>query len=162
MQMVREVQHRPAPPSRWPVSATPGGRSAVRSSSGSGRISDEGASRAEGRSDTETPHDLTQVLGTEDGGETIPASRGGHLSVQEASPQSRSSDFRELAGLNQLNQHVPFVIGQYREIAGLTDPNLVARELHLRALAASCGAQQHFPVVHCIHLLPFTIFSRSM
>ena len=36
--------------------------------------------------------------------------------------------------MNQVNQHIPFVRGENREIAGLTDPDVFASELHLRAL----------------------------
>ena len=77
-------------------------------------------------------------------------------------PASRSSDFRELASLDQINEHVPLVVGENREIPGLTDPDLVTRELHFRAGAAAEGAQQYFPVVQWVHLLPFTSSSRSM
>ena len=75
---------------------------------------------------------------------------------------SRSSDFRELASLDQINEHVPLVVGENREIPGLTDPDLVTRELHFRAGAAAEGAQQYFPVVQWVHLLPFKSSSRSM
>src|SRR5712692_7363939 len=77
-------------------------------------------------------------------------------------PARRALELRELACLNQINQHVPLVVGEDREIPFLTDPDLFSRELHFRAGAAPKGAQQHFPVVQCIHLLPFTICSRSM
>ncbi len=77
-------------------------------------------------------------------------------------PASRSSNFRELASLDQVNEHVPLVVGENREIPGFTDPDLVFRELHFRASAAAEGTQQNFLVVQCLHLLPFTIFSRSM
>ena len=91
-------------------------------------------------------------------------SRGEEATHQVAGgpPARRSSDLRELARLNQINQHVPLVVRENREIPGLTDPDLLSRELHFRAGAAPKGAQQHFPVVQCIHLLPFTSFSRSM
>jgi hypothetical protein len=89
--------------------------------------------------------------------------REGHLSrVQVASPTSNQSDLRESAGSNQINQHIPLVLGENREIASLTDPDLVASKLHFRALPTPSWTQQHFPVVQCIHLLPFKIFSRSM
>src|SRR5437879_3324248 len=52
-------------------------------------------------------------------------------------PASRSSDFRELASLDQINEHVPLVVGENREIPGLTDPDLITRELHFRAGAAT-------------------------
>jgi hypothetical protein len=77
-------------------------------------------------------------------------------------PGPRQSDLRELAGLNQVNQYVPLVLGENRQVTSLTDPDLVASELHFRALSTACWAQQHFPVVQCVHLLPLTIFSRSM
>ena len=77
-------------------------------------------------------------------------------------PARRSSNLRELARLNQINQHVPLVVGEDRKIPGLTDPDLLSRELHFRAGTATERAQQYFPVVQCIHLLPLTIFSLSM
>ncbi len=77
-------------------------------------------------------------------------------------PASRSSDFRELAGLDQINEHVPLVVGENREIPGLPDPDLFSRELHFRAGSAAEGTEQYFLVVQCAHLLPFTISSRSM
>ncbi len=77
-------------------------------------------------------------------------------------PASRSSDFRELAGLDQINEHVPLVVGENREIPGLPDPDLFSRELHFRAGSAAEGTEQYFLVVQCAHLLPFTSSSRSM
>ena len=77
-------------------------------------------------------------------------------------PASRSSDFRELAGLDQINEHVPLVVGENGEIPGLTDPHLATRELHFWAGSAPGRAQQYLPVVQCVHLLPFTNSSRSM
>ena len=77
-------------------------------------------------------------------------------------PASRSSDFRELAGLDQINEHVPLVVGENREIPSLPDPDLLSRELHFRAGSAAEGTQQYFLVVQCVHLLPFTSSSRSM
>jgi len=56
-------------------------------------------------------------------------------------PARRASDLRELASLNQINQHVPLVVGEDREIPFLTDPDLLSRELHFRAGAAPKGAQ---------------------
>ena len=104
----------------------------------------------------------SQVLGRkgsqyqDDGPKRPPAPSTGGL------PACRPSRLRELTGLDQVNEHVPLVLGENREIPGFTDPDLVSRELHFRASAAAEGTQQHFLVVQCLHLLPFTIFSRSM
>src|SRR6266851_6168770 len=92
----------------------------------------------------------------------IHAAKRPPIQIPGGLPARRAPDFRELASLNQINQHVPLVVGEDREIPFLTDPDLFSRELHFRARAAPKGAQQHFPVVQCIHLLPFTICSRSM
>lgn len=67
-------------------------------------------------------------------------------------PASRSSDLRERARLDQLNEHVPLVVGENREIPGLTDPDLITRELHFWAGSAAGRAQQYLPVVQCVHL----------
>ena len=77
-------------------------------------------------------------------------------------PTSHSSDFRELASLDQINEHVPLVVGENREIPGLTDPDLITRELNFRAGSAPGRAQQYLLVIQCVHLLPFMNSSRSM
>src|ERR1044071_4903176 len=74
----------------------------------------------------------------------------------------RSSDLRELTRLDHVNEDVPFVLPEDGEITGLADADLITSKLHFRALPTACWAQQHFPVVQCTHLLPFTIFRRSM
>jgi hypothetical protein len=66
-------------------------------------------------------------------------------------PASRSSDLRERAGLDQVNEHVPLVVGENREIPGLADPDLIIRELHFWAGSAPGRAQQYLPVVQCVH-----------
>src|SRR5438034_3290503 len=77
-------------------------------------------------------------------------------------PHRRESDLGELTRLDHLNQDVPFILLEDGEITGFADADLVASELHFRAFATPRRAQQHFPVVQCTHLLPFTIFRRSM
>ena len=76
-------------------------------------------------------------------------------------PTPSSSDFCKLTGLNQINQDIPFVLGENREIASLADPDLIAGEFHFRTQPTPGRAQQHFAVVHYAHLLSL-IFSRSM
>src|SRR5207237_7986188 len=60
---------------------------------------------------------------------------------------SHSSRLRELAGLDEVNEHVPLVLGENREVPGLTDPDLFSRELNFRAGTAADGAKQYFTVV---------------
>ena len=49
--------------------------------------------------------------------------------------------------MDQVNEYVPLVIGENREIPSLTDLDLLARKLHFRAGAAPKGTQLDFPVV---------------
>ena len=67
-------------------------------------------------------------------------------------PASRSSDLRKRASLDQVNEHIPLVAGENREIPGLTDPDLITRELHFWAGSAPGRAQQYLPAVQCVHL----------
>lgn len=77
-------------------------------------------------------------------------------------PTRHPSDLRELTRLDHLNEDVPFLLLEDREITGFTDADLIASKLHFGAQPTSRGAQQHFPSIQGVHLLPFTIFSRSM
>jgi hypothetical protein len=65
-------------------------------------------------------------------------------------PASRPSDFRELASLDQIDEHVPLVVGENHKIPGLTDPDLVTRELNFGAGTATEGTQQYFSVVQWV------------
>src|SRR6266850_1077828 len=73
-----------------------------------------------------------------------------------------SSYLRQLARLNQVDEHVPLVLGQDRQIAGLTNFHLLSSELHFGARAAPGWAQQHLPILHSARLLPLMSVSRSM
>src|SRR5262249_30988603 len=77
-------------------------------------------------------------------------------------PTRRESDLRELTRLDHLNQDVPFILLEDSDISSFADADLVASELHFRAFATPRRAQQHFPVLQCTHLRPFTTLSRSM
>jgi len=121
------------------------------------------------RSETRTPHGLVNITQGTVGVKfwrcrdrwTVLTMRGPPARLQVA-PSRPGSDLRELAGLDQINQYIPFVLLEDGEIAGFADADLVTGELHFRALPTPCWAQQHFPIVQCVHLLPLTIFRRSM
>src|SRR5438034_246739 len=66
---------------------------------------------------------------------------------------AEASDLRQLARLDQVNQHVPLVLLQDREVPGFTDAHLVALDGDFRAVDAR-WAERHLQAVH-IRLLPF-------
>lgn len=73
-----------------------------------------------------------------------------------------ASYLRQLARLNQIDEHVPLVRRQDRQIAGLTNLHLRPSEFHFRARAAPGRAQEDLTILHSAHLLSFTSVSRSM
>src|SRR5687767_1141473 len=74
----------------------------------------------------------------------------------------KGSDLCELAGVDQLHQHVPLILLEHGEIAGFSDPYLVPDNLNIGTLPAAGRAQCHFERVHAIHPLPFTTDRPSM
>ena len=63
---------------------------------------------------------------------------------------------------NQIDEHVPLVLGQDRHVAGLPNPDLLVGKLHLGAGPAPGWTQQHLAILHLVHLLPSMSLSRSM
>jgi len=70
-----------------------------------------------------------------------PYHRGATCPVYRRPPALPSSDLRKLTGLNQVDQHIPSVLGENREIASFPDPDLIAGEFYFRAQATSGRAQ---------------------
>src|SRR2546426_7689108 len=72
----------------------------------------------------------------------------------------RRSDPSELTGLDQVDEHVPFLLLENRKIAGLADADLVADDLDLRAGGAR-RAQGHLHACHRV-LLGVVVLTDSM
>src|SRR2546427_485906 len=65
---------------------------------------------------------------------------------------AEASDLRQLARLDQVNQHVPLVFLQDREVPGFTDADLVALDGDLRTVDAR-RAERHLQAVHFVSSL---------
>src|SRR5437899_4396979 len=65
---------------------------------------------------------------------------------------AEASDLRQLARLDQVNQHVPLALLQDREVPGFTDADLVALDGDFRAVDAR-WAERHLPAVHFVSSL---------
>src|SRR5438132_10055589 len=65
---------------------------------------------------------------------------------------AEASDPRQLARLDQVNQHVPLVLLQDREVPGFTDADLVALDGDFRAVDAR-WAERHLQAVHFVSSL---------
>jgi hypothetical protein len=74
------------------------------------------------------------------------ASSAGRPRTADGRPGA-TSYLRQLARLNQVDEHIPLVLGQDRQIAGLPHLHLLPSKLHLRARAAPGWAQQHLPIL---------------
>src|SRR5947207_1287575 len=68
---------------------------------------------------------------------------------------AEASDLRQLARLDQFNQHVPLVFLQDREVPGFTDAHLVALHGDFRAVDAR-WAERHLQAVHFVSSLSST------
>src|SRR5882724_6554084 len=65
---------------------------------------------------------------------------------------AEASDLRQLARLDQVNQHVPLVFLQDREVPGFTDAHLVALDGDFRTVDAR-WAERHLQAVHFVSSL---------
>src|SRR5438445_1320195 len=65
---------------------------------------------------------------------------------------AEASGLRQLARLDQVNQHVPLVLLQDREVPGFTDADLVALDGDFRAVDAR-WAERHLQAVHFVSSL---------
>src|SRR4029450_13555716 len=65
----------------------------------------------------------------------------------------QESDSGELAGADQLDQHVPLLLLKHGEVAGLADPALLLAHLDLGAGPAG-RTEGHLHGLHRTHLLP--------
>src|SRR5437867_7378824 len=72
---------------------------------------------------------------------------------RSTSRPAEASDLRQLARLDQVNQHVPLVFLQDREVPGFTDAHLVALDGDFRAVDAR-WAERHLQA-RPFRLLPF-------
>jgi len=68
------------------------------------------------------------------------------LDSRQAGPSV--SDFRQPARLDQVHEDIPLLPLQDGQISRLTDPHLVACDLHLWALATTSRAQQYLEILH--------------
>src|SRR2546430_8541323 len=68
---------------------------------------------------------------------------------------AEASALRQLARLDQVNQHVPLVFLQDREVPGFTDAHLVALHGDFRAVDAR-WAERHLQAVHFVSSLSST------